>query len=289
MRWQILAGIGKVESDLAAGHTIAPDGDITPPIIGPRLDGSGIGGNLTPHYDTDNGRWDHDTAYDRAVGPNQHLPSGWDTYGADGNADGVKDPHNAYDSALASARELCFSGGQGTDLTDRDELSAALYRYNHSHAYVADVLAAIEDFDQRAPDLGDAPATKQGQAAVAWALDQVGKPYIWGGTGPAGFDCSGLVMRAWQAAGVDIPRVTTDQYRAGTRVELSGLRPGDLLFYDTTDLGAPGPAPSHVTMYVGDGQMINAPSTGQNVRVQPVDSPTYASRYMGAVRPQESV
>ncbi|GAA4898500.1 C40 family peptidase [Streptomonospora salina] len=285
MRWQILAGIGHVESDLAAGHDIAPDGDVTPPVIGPRLDGSGAGGNTTPHYDTDNGKWDHDTEYDRAVGPNQHLPSGWDDYGADGNDDGIEDPHNADDSALASGRELCFSAGAGgTDFTDRTQLAEALYRYNHSDEYVDDVLAAIDRFDQRAPDLGEQPGGDRGQTAVAWAMDQVGKPYVWGGTGPDGFDCSGLVMRAWQAAGVDIPRVTTDQYTAGTWVERTELAPGDLLFYD---LGAPGAAPTHVTMYAGDGEMINAPSTGQTVRVQPVESPVYANRYMGAVRPQK--
>ncbi|MDT0304324.1 C40 family peptidase [Streptomonospora wellingtoniae] len=286
MRWQILAGIGQIESDLAAGHDIDANGDITPPIIGPRLDGSGTGGNTTPHYDTDHGRWDRDTTYDRAVGPNQHLPSGWDDYGADGNNDGVADPHNADDSALASGRELCFSGGDsGTNFTDREELSSALFRYNHSDRYVADVLVAIDRFDQAAPDLGGDPASDQGQAAVAWALDQVGKPYVWGGVGPGGFDCSGLVMRAWQAAGVDIPRVTTDQYGAGTRVDRSELKPGDLLFYDTTDVGSPGPAPSHVTMYIGDGEMVNAPSTGQSVRIQPVRDDFYGPRFMGAVRP----
>ena len=145
MRWQILAGIGEIESGLLSGHSIAPNGDVHPPMIGPRLDGSGAGGNLTPHYDTDNGRWDGDTEYDRAVGPNQHLPSGWPVYGADGNGDGVADPHNAYDSALASARELCLSaGGAGVDFTDPSQLADALYRYNHSRAYVADVLAAVD-------------------------------------------------------------------------------------------------------------------------------------------------
>ncbi|MDA0565158.1 C40 family peptidase [Streptomonospora sp. S1-112] len=289
MRWQILAGIGKVESSLLAGRDIAPNGDVSPPMIGPRLDGSGADGNLTPHYDTDNGRFDGDTEYDRAVGPNQHLPSGWaDHYGADGNADGVKNPHNAYDSALASARELCLSAGEsGVDFTDRDQLADALYRYNRSDRYVEDVLAAIEEFDAYAPAGGGGRGSEQGRAAVEWALRQVGKPYVWGGTGPSGFDCSGLTQQAWAAAGVDIPRVTTDQYRAGRRVSLHQLQPGDLLFYDTTDLGSPGPAPSHVTMYIGEGRMINAPSSGQTVRTEPVASETYSPRFMGAVRPRE--
>ncbi|MFD6951719.1 MULTISPECIES: C40 family peptidase [unclassified Nocardiopsis] len=65
----------------------------------------------------------------------------------------------------------------------------------------------------------------------------------------------------------------------------SWVQSGDLLFYDTTDIGAPGPTPSHVTMYVGDGQMVNAPSRGKTVRVESVDSGFYSPRFMGAVRP----
>lgn len=94
-------------------------------------------------------------------------------------------------------------------------------------------------------------------------------------------DCSGLTQAAWAAAGVSIPRVTTDQVRIGTPVALDELQPGDLLFYDTGS----GPSPSHVTMYVGDGQMVNAPSTGQTIRVEPVQSGYYSPRFTAARRP----
>ncbi|GAA3730860.1 hypothetical protein HDA32_005594 [Spinactinospora alkalitolerans] len=284
MRWQILAGIGSIESDLLAGRTIDARGDVDPPVIGPRLDGTGNGGNTTPHHDTDGGRWDNDTEYDRAVGPNQHLPSGWDTYGADGDGDGTADPHNVYDSALASARHLCLTAGGGpVDFTDRDQLDATLFRYNPSRAYVEDVLAEIDRFDALpAPTAAvGRGGSRAGRTAAQWALAQVGKPYIWGGVGPAGFDCSGLTMKAWEAAGVDIPRVTTDQARIGTPVSLNELQPDDLLFYDTGS----GPSPSHVTMYIGDGQMINAPSRGKTVRVEPVQSDYYTPRFTQAVRP----
>ncbi|MFE3456628.1 C40 family peptidase [Nocardiopsis aegyptia] len=127
-----------------------------------------------------------------------------------------------------------------------------------------------------------ADASEQGRAAAEWALDQVGKPYVWGGTGPHGFDCSGLTMKAWEAAGVAIPRVTTDQVNFGTSATLDELAPGDLLFYDT---GGPGDPPAPVTVYVGDGQMVNVPSTGKNIRVEPVDGPYYSTRFMSAVRP----
>ncbi|MEE2041029.1 C40 family peptidase [Nocardiopsis sp. CT-R113] len=121
----------------------------------------------------------------------------------------------------------------------------------------------------------------KGRTAAQWALEQVGKPYVWGGEGPDGFDCSGLTMKAWHAAGVTIPRVTTDQVDAGTETSPDALAPGDLLFYDTGS----GPAPSHVTIYVGGGRMVNAPSAGKNIRVEPVDGPYYSARFMSATRP----
>ncbi|GAA1440972.1 bifunctional lytic transglycosylase/C40 family peptidase [Nocardiopsis tropica] len=290
MRWQILAGIGAVESDHAAGSTISPTGDTDPPVVGPVLDGSGVGGNLTPHYDTDGGVWDGDTVYDAAVGVTQHLPANWDDYGVDGNGDGRADPHNVFDSVAATAVELCASHpDQQVDFTDREDLEDALFRYNHADWYVDDVLAEIDAYTAAHPGtgIGGGPGSEAGRTAAQWALDQVGKPYVWGGTGPDGFDCSGLTMRAWEAAGVAIPRVTTDQFNAGTRVPLDQLQPGDLLFYDTRPY-APGDPPTHVTMYVGDGQMANAPSSGQTVRVEPVDGPFYTPRFMGAVRPSST-
>ncbi|GAB3474772.1 C40 family peptidase [Nocardiopsis coralliicola] len=287
MRWQILAGIGSVESDLLAGHDISPVGDVDPPMIGPRLDGSGVGGNLTPHYDTDGGKWDGDTTYDRAVGPNQHLPSGWSEYGADGNNDGTADPHNVYDSALGSARQLCITGGATVNFTDRAQLSDALFRYNPADWYVSQVLEEIDRFDALSPlDTGKGAGFGAGAEAAQWALAQLGKPYVFGANGPDAFDCSSLTQQAWAAAGVGIPRVTTDQYQAGQHIPADQLQPGDLLFYDTSDLGAPGAPPTHVTMYIGDGQMVNAPSSGQSVRTEPVEGgDVYPPRFMGAVRP----
>ncbi|GAA3744656.1 C40 family peptidase [Salinactinospora qingdaonensis] len=286
MSWAILAGLGRIESTHLAGHDIKPDGDVVPRFLGPVLDGSGAGGNITPVHDTDNGRWDGNTTYDRALGPTQQLPGQWDTYGRDGNHDGKADPHNVFDNVLAGAVELCESaGGAPVDFTDRGQLRDALWRYNHSEIYVDDVLTRIEHYRQLSSPVGGEAGSYAGQHAVKWALRQVGKPYIWGGTGPQGYDCSGLTMKAWAAAGVTIPRVTTDQYHAGTRVSLNQLAPGDLLFYDTTNVGAPGPAPSHVTMYIGDGKMINAPGTGHPIRTQPLHSDFYTPRFMGAVRP----
>lgn len=109
--------------------------------------------------------------------------------------------------------------------------------------------------------------------AISYALAQVGKPYIWGGTGPQGYDCSGLVMMAYRAGGIDIPRTTAQQVYIGTPVySLSQLRPGDLLFTP----GADGTAahPGHVGMFIGTyrGQrlVVQAPQTGEKIKVTPL-------------------
>ena len=103
-----------------------------------------------------------------------------------------------------------------------------------------------------------------GDRAVDFAEAQLGKPYVWGGSGPDGFDCSGLTLRAWQyAAGVTIPRVAADQYGFGARIPLGSLSAGDLVYW--SDSGTDPAAIGHVALYVGGGWMINAPQPGQVV------------------------
>ncbi|QVJ03518.1 lytic murein transglycosylase (plasmid) [Nocardiopsis eucommiae] len=145
MRWSILAGIGQKESNHALGSSISASGDTDPRIIGPRLDGSGAGGNTTAFPDTDLGVWDGDTDYDRAVGPMQFIPSSWVIYGQDGNGDGEKDPHNVFDATLAAVAHLCGNGPW--DFTKRDDLRQALWNYNNSNAYVESVLSNIDNYD----------------------------------------------------------------------------------------------------------------------------------------------
>ncbi len=112
-----------------------------------------------------------------------------------------------------------------------------------------------------------------GQRALAFAMAQQGKPYVWGATGPAGFDCSGLTETSWANAGVYIPRVAADQYASVAKVSISSLAPGDLVFW------ASNPAkPStiqHVAMYVGGGHMVNAPYTGTVVRTDWIGGPGF--------------
>ncbi|MER5941365.1 NlpC/P60 family protein [Streptomyces sp. NPDC001928] len=108
----------------------------------------------------------------------------------------------------------------------------------------------------------DSSYATKAEKALAFARSQVGKPYVWGATGPDSYDCSGLTQAAWKAAGVDIPRVTYDQVNAGTTVSLSNAQPGDLVFfYDDI---------THVGIYIGNGMMIHAPKPGAYVREESI-------------------
>jgi peptidoglycan DL-endopeptidase CwlO len=122
------------------------------------------------------------------------------------------------------------------------------------------------------------PTGSQADTAVAFAYSQLGCPYVFGGTGPCkmGYDCSGLVMQAWAAAGVSIPRDTYSQWAALPHISMSALQPGDLLYYN---------GESHVAMYVGNGMIIDAPLPGENVEEIPEDTSWYTENLDGAVAP----
>ena len=133
LRWQVAAGIGKVESNHGrfGGATIADDGRALPPIIGIPLDGTN---NTARILDTDGGRLDGDTVFDRAVGPFQFIPTSWALFGVDGDHDGIRDPHDIDDAVPAMVRHLCPNGR----ITD---IEAAIFSYNRSRAYVELVLS----------------------------------------------------------------------------------------------------------------------------------------------------
>ncbi|NEA25303.1 NlpC/P60 family protein [Actinomadura bangladeshensis] len=120
------------------------------------------------------------------------------------------------------------------------------------------------------------PASGSARTALEFAYAQLGKPYQYGAEGPGSYDCSGLTMKAWAAAGVGITRTTNSQYAATKRVAKSNLQPGDLVFFNGL---------SHVGMYVGNGKMIHAPSTGKNVQIVSITSGYYLNGYYGAGRP----
>ena len=112
-----------------------------------------------------------------------------------------------------------------------------------------------------------APNTRAAEA-ISFAHAQLGKPYVWGATGPSAYDCSGLTQAAWRAAGVSLPRTTYTQINAGRRVSRSQLAPGDLIFFYS--------GISHVGLYIGGGQMIHAPRPGAPVRIAPIDEMPFA-------------
>lgn len=294
MRWPILAGIAKIESNHASGRKISTNGDITPRILGVVLNGSGAGGNTTTFPDTDGGRWDGTSTAERAVGPFQFLPSTWETNGRDANDDGETNPHNADDAALGAAVYLC---GRSRNLADRSQLKSAIFQYNRSHTYVADVLSRIDRYSQ----LGDGTirigqgATGDARTVINAALAEKGTLYSWGGgtaqgpspghccspsgksgAGITGYDCSGLTTYAYAQAGISLPRTAAAQARRGTRIPASrgigALEPGDLVFFgyggDSTIY--------HVGIYLGDGQMINAARPGTKVRTEPIWDHGYA-------------
>jgi len=129
--------------------------------------------------------------------------------------------------------------------------------------------------------LGPGARPVTGEELVAGARQFSGLPYLWAGTSAAGYDCSGFTAAVYGVHGIVLPRDADDQAGAGTPVDRSRLQPGDLLFY------ASGPdqrSIHHVSMYVGNGMMIQAPATGRTVETVPVDTPSYARQFWGARR-----
>ncbi len=126
-----------------------------------------------------------------------------------------------------------------------------------------------------------ATSTTSGTASkiIATAKNYLGVPYVWGGSSPSGFDCSGFIHYVYNKHGISLPRVSADQYKAGTSVSKSNLRPGDLIFFETYK-----PGPSHVGIYLGNNQFIHASSGAKKVMISDLTSSYYTSHYIGARR-----
>lgn len=158
LRWSLLAAIGRVESDHGryGGRSLLSDGTSSSPIMGLSLDGGRPG--LAVIRDSDGGRLDGDTEYDRAVGPMQFLPSTWAYVGTDGDGDGVRDPHDIDDASAAAGRYLCAYGSLDTPAGLRD----AVLRYNPSTEYANLVLRIMALYERglsdELPNLGSVPS-----------------------------------------------------------------------------------------------------------------------------------
>jgi cell wall-associated NlpC family hydrolase len=178
-------------------------------------------------------------------------------------------------SLLARQRAaLAQATGQVRELVAQQQAAAAAASAERFQQALADAAA-------RAGMLGTtaAPPTAAAGLALDAARSRLGDAYVWGATGPDTFDCSGLTQWSYARAGIQLPRVAADQWNAGSHVALADLAPGDLLFW-ATDVNDPATI-HHVAMYVGDGEMIAAPHTGDVVKVEPV----YFDGYIGATRP----
>ncbi len=190
-----------------------------------------------------------------AEGPMQFEPATFARYATVGPGGAAPaSPYDPIDAIYSAAVMLCADGG-GT----AGGLTGAVFAYNHSAVYVDTVMVLAQALGVD-PDLGAAPAS-----ALAFAAAQFGVPYVWGGAGPAGYDCSGLVQAAYRAAGVDLPRVAQDQFEAGPAVAPGQAEPGDLVFFGDSTTTV-----EHVGLYLGAGRMIDAPYTGTVVREDPV-------------------
>ena len=261
--WQVLAGIGWVESHHAQGHADPATGEVTPPIVGPPLDGTSNRALIRDATQPD--------GYAHALGPMQFLSttwSAWATVAPDRPPAALPDVQNAWDAIYTAARYLC--GGRD----HLEDVRAAVLSYNHSEQYLADVLAKAQEYGlgQSAPNGAGALITGSGDAVVAAAMTQLGVPYVWGGASPGvGFDCSGLVQWAYAQIGVSLPRTTFEQVTVGQPVPLTDLRPGDLVFSrsvrdgEVIDLG-------HVAIYAGGGRVVVAPHTGDVVSERSMDA-----------------
>ncbi|MCZ9293395.1 lytic transglycosylase domain-containing protein [Corynebacterium meitnerae] len=150
LQWNTLAGIGWVETrhgtytgKLFDAAELDANGVVVPPIVGPALDGTQ---GFARILDTDNGHFDNDTEFDRAVGPMQFIPESWNRFGRDANGDGYADPQQIDDAALGAANLLC-SGGR--DLSTAEDWQSAILGYNHSNDYLARVRDAAANYALR--------------------------------------------------------------------------------------------------------------------------------------------
>jgi peptidoglycan DL-endopeptidase CwlO len=262
--WTILAGIGTVESDNGRDPaTGVHSGDNGFGAAGPMQIGiGGAAGN---------------TWGGAPVHPASQVVQGVAT---DENGDGTASVYDPPDAITGAAKYLLAASVQTNP-------SAAIFSYNHLQSYVQSVLMyagqyAGGNFSVASAQMpsgssaagcvqtaGGVPAiqapTQAVAAAITFAEQQLGKPYLWGGTGPDAFDCSGLVMMAYRAAGISIARTSQAQWASETKVPASQVQPGDLVFFAGSDGTVTDPG--HVGLVIGNGKMIEAYATGFPIRM----------------------
>jgi hypothetical protein len=245
--WPVLAAIGKVESD--HGRSTAP--------------GVASGANFAG------------AAGPMQIGIGGKAGNTFGSYAVDADGGGAS-VYSPADAVFTAANYLCRNGAaQGRDV------ARAVFAYNHADWYVTKVLAIASGYAATQGLPAGAPAEDVAAAAVQFAYSQLGAPYLWGATGEEGYyDCSGLMLRAYKAGGVTLPRTSREQWHSGPPVpNVADLQPGDLVFY-AYNLADPATI-HHVGIYIGAGNMIDAPHRGAFVRI----TPFMRGDFFGAVRP----
>ena len=265
--WTILAGIGKVESD---------DGQTTLPGVNSGSNSFGAAGPMQ-------------------IGIRGASGDAWATYAT--VEDGIQ-PASVYDVADAVAAAAKYLIAHGV----QQNVPQAIFAYNHANWYVQEVLSWASTYASGGYTISEVTPNGDGTAdasvvantnckedsqlasfvapnaivasAVSYAEEQLGKPYLWGGTGPAAYDCSGLVMMAYQSANVTIPRTSQQQWAMLPHVPASKVLPGDLVFF----AGGDGTVkhPGHVGLVIGKHTMIEAYAPGTPIRVSAFGTPQSA-------------
>jgi cell wall-associated NlpC family hydrolase len=289
--WTILAGIGKVESD---------DGRTSLPGVNNASNSFGAAGPMQIGIGGASGNQWGGTA----THPASEVVSGVAT---DEDGNGTASVYDPADAIAGAAKYLIAHGVQ-------QNVQAAIFAYNHADWYVEEVLSWASTYAEggftvdngtqdngtvvAAAGVGGQSCTGSGQLAsfsapnalvgeaVSYAQEQLGKPYQWGATGPDAFDCSGLMMMAYRAAGVTIPRTSQEEWKQLPHVPADQVQPGDLVFFAGAD-GTP-TAPGHVGLVIGKNQMIEAYATGTPVRVSAfgtAQSPPGDNKVVGFAQP----
>lgn len=283
--WTILAGIGTEESN---------NGQATLAGVTSGQNGFGAAGPMQIGIEGASGN----TWGGAPVHPASEQVAGVAT---DENGDGKADVYDPADAIAGAAKYLIAHGVQ----TDPQ---AAIFAYNHADWYVQAVVNFASQysgggFSVTAAEQAGGSSTCDGNAVLAamqspnakvsnainYAQAQIGKPYVWGATGPDAYDCSGLVMMAYRTAGVDIARTSQEQWATEKKVPADEVEPGDLVFFAGSD-GTPS-APGHVGIVIGKNKMIEAYATGFPLRISTFGLPSSAGgeqTVVGFTRPWAS-